>query len=338
MSEWKKRWAVGRWAPDFVLPSAAGVPTRLYGRAGGVPTVLLFCGRGMPAAQRQQLGPFCASLRAQGPASWALFLSHQGTPSDALEGQDALPDLLDLIFVDDQGELFDEPAGSAPQVVLLSPGLRIIEVFPLEDADEAAARVQAALGALPAVAPRQIDCQAPILLLPELLEAAACQHLLDVWRHGGHEETGVERSEAGQRREQSDASFKRRRDHVVQEPGLLKMLAGSLGRGLFPQIQKVFAYSCTRFEGFKIACYDASDQGFFRPHRDNLSPSTKHRRFALSLHLNGGYEGGQLRFPEYAPHLYSLEAGGGVVFSSSLLHEVTPVTAGQRFVLLTFAY
>ena len=28
--------------------------------------------------------------------------------------------------------------------------------------------------------------------------------------------------------------------------------------------------------------------------------------------------------------------GGAIVFSGSLLHEVMPVTAGERFVLLTF--
>src|SRR5215218_7840664 len=38
--------------------------------------------------------------------------------------------------------------------------------------------------------------------------------------------------------------------------------------------------------------------------RDNLSPATAHRRFALTLNLNDGYQGGQLRFPEYGPELY----------------------------------
>jgi hypothetical protein len=40
-----------------------------------------------------------------------------------------------------------------------------------------------------------------------------------------------------------------------------------------------------------------SDGGFFRAHRDNLSPATAHRRFALTLNLNESYQGGQLRFP-----------------------------------------
>jgi predicted 2-oxoglutarate/Fe(II)-dependent dioxygenase YbiX len=105
-----------------------------------------------------------------------------------------------------------------------------------------------------------------------------------------------------------------------------------------PEVRKAFAFRATRFEGFKIACYDAAEGGHFRAHRDNLSPSTEHRRFALSLNLNEGYEGGHLRFPEYGAYLYRPGAGGAVVFSGSHLHEALPVTRGKRYVLLSFLF
>jgi len=54
------------------------------------------------------------------------------------------------------------------------------------------------------------------------------------------------------------------------------------------------------------------------------------------VNLNDGYEGGELHFPEYGPHLYRPEAGGAILFSCSLLHEVLPVTRGRRFTLLSF--
>jgi len=54
--------------------------------------------------------------------------------------------------------------------------------------------------------------------------------------------------------------------------------------------------------------------------------------------LNEGYEGGHLRFAEYAPHLYRPVAGGAIAFSCSLLHEVLPVTRGLRYVLLSFLF
>ena len=105
-----------------------------------------------------------------------------------------------------------------------------------------------------------------------------------------------------------------------------------------PELSKAFAYRASRFEGFKIACYQASDRGFFSAHRDNLSPATAHRRFALTLNLNDGYQGGQLRFPEYGPERYRPAAGAGLLFSCSHLHEVLDVTAGRRFVLLSFLF
>jgi len=103
-------------------------------------------------------------------------------------------------------------------------------------------------------------------------------------------------------------------------------------------VRKAFGYRATRFEGFKIACYDSATGGFFRPHRDNLTPATAHRAFALTLNLNDSYEGGQLRFPEYGNQLYRPDAGAALVFSGSHLHEVREVTAGRRFVLLSFLY
>ena len=58
---------------------------------------------------------------------------------------------------------------------------------------------------------------------------------------------------------------------------------------------------------------------------------------AMTLNLNTGeYEGGHLRFPEYGGHLYRPATGDAVLFSCVLAHEATPVTAGRRFVLLTF--
>ena len=135
-----------------------------------------------------------------------------------------------------------------------------------------------------------------------------------------------------------DASYKRRRDHTVADPDLLRELSSTVGRRVMPEIRKAFSFRATRFEGFKIACYDASTGGFFRAHRDNLSPSTAHRVFALTINLNEAYDGGQLRFPEYGNQLYRPAAGAALVFSCDHLHEVLDVTAGRRFALLSFLY
>jgi predicted 2-oxoglutarate/Fe(II)-dependent dioxygenase YbiX len=176
--------------------------------------------------------------------------------------------------------------------------------------------------------------QAPVMLLPRVLDAAYRERLIRVWEDEGSIETGVESSSG----DALDASFKRRRDHTVGDAQLLRELSSVVGRRVMPEVRKAFAFRATRFEGFKIGCYDASTGGFFRPHRDNLTPSTAHRVFALTLNLNDGYEGGQLRFPEYGNQLYRPAAGAALIFSCAHLHEVLDVTAGRRFVLLSFLY
>ena len=151
-----------------------------------------------------------------------------------------------------------------------------------------------------------------------------------------HAETGVEASADGSRNETLDRRIKRRRDHVISDKVLLSHLTSTIGRRVIPEVAKAFAYRVNRFEGFKIVCYDGDSGGFFRPHRDNLSPSTSNRRFALSLNLNDEYQGGELRFPEYGPDFYRPPAGAAAIFSCSHLHEALEVTNGMRFAVLSF--
>ena len=108
---------------------------------------------------------------------------------------------------------------------------------------------------------------------------------------------------------------------------------------LVPEIHKAFQFRATRIERYLVACYDSTTGGHFRAHRDNTTRGTAHRRFAVSLNLNtGDYEGGLLTFPEFGRQRYAAPAGGAVVFSCSLLHEATPVTAGLRYAFLPFLY
>lgn len=104
-----------------------------------------------------------------------------------------------------------------------------------------------------------------------------------------------------------------------------------------PEIKRAFAFEVTHMETLRIGCYDADAGGYFRAHRDNTTPYTAHRRFALTLNLNtGDYEGGNLKFPEYGPEHYCPDVGGAVVFSCSLLHEAMDVTEGRRFAMFSF--
>ena len=179
---------------------------------------------------------------------------------------------------------------------VLDPNLRILDAFPLRDGRDAARRVLGLIDSLPKAEAVEIAAQAPVLFVENALDDAMCAELIDAWETRGNVETGVEQTASGHREDALRAQFKRRRDHVVTDAGLNQRIGASLGRRIMPEIRKAFSFRATGFEGFKIGCYDASTGGFFKAHRDNLSSTTAHRSFALTLNLNQDYEGGQLRF------------------------------------------
>ena len=324
----------GERAPDFVLPLKDGKLTRFYALAGGRPTVLLF----HDADESDALLCFNAALNEKSAAPVSLFAVERDTSvSNPHEREIPFP-----VFSDREGVVHKAyRLGQEKQTTLflLSPNLRVLASLSLEDTVATAQKVISILNAaLPKVDPLEIVSHAPVLMIPNALEAEVCEYLVAVWEHEGNIETGVEQSHAEQRANTINHDSKRRRDHTVTDENLTRRLAKSIGGRVMPEVQKAFAFQATHFEGFKVACYDATVRGFFSAHRDNLSPKTAHRRFAMSLNLNDEYTGGHLRFPEYGAHLYRPEAGGALIFSSSHLHEVTAVTEGRRFVLLSFLY
>jgi peroxiredoxin/predicted 2-oxoglutarate/Fe(II)-dependent dioxygenase YbiX len=186
--------------------------------------------------------------------------------------------------------------------------------------------------------PRRMVQHAPVLLIPNVLAPDMCRHLIEVWETQGNEDSGFMRQVNGKTVGTYDYDHKIRRDHFLRDGALRNRVKSQVADRVIPEIFKAFNYEVTRFEDFRIACYDGARGGYFRPHRDNTTDGTAHRRFAMSLLLNDEYEGGTLRFPEYGPHFYRPHAGCAVVFSCSLLHEATDVTNGRRFVLLSFFY
>ena len=168
---------------------------------------------------------------------------------------------------------------------------------------------------------------APVLIVPRVFEPELCRRLIDLYEAGGGRPSGVMRDVSGRTVGVMD-DFKRRRDLTLENPELRAELRARISRSLLPQIAQVFQFQVTRLERYIVACYDAEEGGYFRPHRDNETLGTAHRRFACSINLNAeDFEGGDLRFPEFGPRTYRPPTGGAVVFSCSLQHEATPVTA-----------
>lgn len=325
----KQRALVGRGerASDFVARRGDGQPIRFYGFVGGAPAVLVFCAAAGEAAGTGLVDVLRAAL---GP----------DVDVHVVAGGSAVDDT--ATFHDPEGtvhRIYGVPVEGDPVVIVLDPNVRVAATHEHRDDDEAVAAVTAAVtAATPTDEGSSARRHAPVLFVPDALDAALCARLIKVWEMAGNVQTGVETTIGTERVEETDQLRKRRRDHTVTDPALLRTLSSHIGRRVMPEIRKAFAYEANRFEGFKIGCYQASDRGFFTAHRDNLSPSTAHRKFALTLNLNEQYEGGELRFPEYGGDRYRPSAGEALIFSGAHLHEVLPVTRGQRFVLLSFLF
>ncbi len=184
----------------------------------------------------------------------------------------------------------------------------------------------------------QIFMQAPVLLISDVFDAEFCQKLIHIWKTKGNFDSGFPQQPDGEntRAYQPNYSHKIRQDHILQGEDLQEVL-DLISTRIFPEIWKAFNYQVNRCNESRVICYDSDRGGYFRPHRDNTNPDQAHRKFALTINLNvGEYEGAYLKFPEYGLDLYQPETGGAVIFSCSLLHEVTDITAGKRFAIRAF--
>lgn len=222
-----------------------------------------------------------------------------------------------------------------PTWILLDPSMRILLIAPLQAAEAVFERLRK----LPSVdAHAGTPLNAPILIVPRVFEPEICRRLIAFYEANGGSPSGVMREVDGKTVGVLD-DFKRRRDATIDDEGFCNELRVRLKRRLIPEIAKAFQFTTTHIERFIVAHYDAADGGYFRPHRDNTTAGTAHRRFAVSINLNAEeYEGGNLRFPEFGTRTYRPPTGGAVVFSCSLLHEATPVTRGRRYAYLPFLY
>ncbi|WP_448571249.1 2OG-Fe(II) oxygenase [Trichothermofontia sp.] len=232
------------------------------------------------------------------------------------------------------------PDGIDRKAVLFRPNYRVLKTYDTVNPDQFATQILADVAAHVRLEPaRYIPMQAPVLVIPDVFDRDFCRYLMRVWETEGNVDSGSMVQREGKTIGVLNYDRKIRRDHFMSNPELIAQVKSLISARVCPEIEKAFQYSVTRFEDFRIICYEAERGGYFRPHRDNTTDATAHRRFAMSINLNTEeYDGGYLRFPEYAPHLYRPETGCAVIFSCSILHEVTDIERGNRFALTSFLY
>ncbi len=193
---------------------------------------------------------------------------------------------------------------------------------------------------LPYERPTTICQPAPAIVLPNLLSRDLCRTLIDRFESSPNIDGEVARIDAaGNVRSVVDHDKKCRRDMpIVPDDPLHCQLQNALLRRCAPEIAKAFQVKVAHVDRILVSRYDAG-AGWFRRHRDNTAANVAFRQFALSVNLNAeDYEGGDLLFPEYNSHSHRPPTGGGLLFSSAVLHEAAPVTIGSRYVLLTFLH
>jgi peroxiredoxin len=230
-------------------------------------------------------------------------------------------------------------AAEMPRTVVLDPMLRAITDIPWDYAAGHAQSVRGVLQSLPPVDDAAgVPLYAPVLVVPRVLDFQLCDFLVDFYEKLGGQDSGFLLDSAGKTATVVDYRLKRRNDLSVVHPDVREAIRSQIVRRLLPPIERFFQFSATRMDRYIVACYDAALGGHFHRHRDNVNAGAQHRRFAVTINLNHDYDGCDLTFPEFGSRSYRAPHGGAVVFSCGALHQVTPVTRGQRYAFLAFLY
>lgn len=324
--------------PDYSFRSTAGrhIAITFIGSASA-PGAMDFYRR-----MRADVGPFDDDFAS------AFIVTSDPLDADGDRLQERYPGLRIFLDLDRKvaalfGALRPDTHGQHAMAVctwILDPGLRVVRRVPATDLASHDDAIRAAMADLPPM-PRDSDAWAPVLKVPGLFEPALCRDLIAYADRQGLRESGFMSTDpaTGNTVLRLNHQHKRRSDCMIDDPRLREAVQARIVRRLVPQVERAFQFRATRMERYIISCYDAGTGGYFRPHTDNSTLGTAHRRFAVSIGLNAeDYEGGDLRFPEFGSRTYRPPTGGAIVFSCSLLHEALPVTRGRRFAVLPFLY
>ena len=330
------RLSIGQAAPWFTAPTPSN-PTFAFSSLGGRYVLLAFLPQDAQA-RATALSQIAACEKLFDQTNLVAFCVIRDGPSIA-----AAKDRLGVRwFLDRDGAVsrgfgaLTADGADAPHWLVLDPALRVLASGDLPSSDR---NLEGTLENLPTPDDHaDTPLHAPVLIVPRVFEPEICRRLIDFYEATGGERSGVMREIDGKTVGVLD-DFKSRRDAHIQDLDFRRELRHRLETRLVRQINNAFQFRPTRIERYLVARYAADEGGHFRAHRDNTTAGTAHRKFACSINLNAeGFEGGDLRFPEFGSKTYRPPTGGAVVFSCSLLHEATPVTAGRRYAFLPFFY
>lgn len=330
---------VGDIAPNFALPDEFGQRVVLDGDdVAGHFTILIFTGAAAAEQIQAQLQSFAAAAAAFDGRSAKVF---------AIGKTASLPSAVVWLWprlTDADGQCHAAYLGGGTggvTTVVLAPNRHVIAVLngPGPQAEHAIAAIeQAAAHRRSAMvnAPH-----APVLIVPDVLTRGDCEYLMRVFAEQGEFIAQTQHGAAMPAHDYKvrvpEYGRRDRIDHFIANAETSGLIHSRFRTRLFPEIKKAYQYEITRYEPYRIGCYEGERGGELHGHRDNTLPIVAHRRFAVSVNLNSHeFEGGALRFPEFGDEVYRPESGAAIAFSCSILHEAMHVTRGRRLVLLAF--
>ncbi|MBS29513.1 MAG: hypothetical protein CL566_11450 [Alphaproteobacteria bacterium] len=323
-------------APDFILPAASGEGpgVNLYTRVrGGVPLIVFYPDAEAYRAEVDALTAMADELSDDSVNPFLLVDSAAG---------EALPEPGEPFHVlrDTGGKTASEfglSLESGPLTLRFDANLRLTGLR--RDGQVAVRHFIDAVAAAPAPEGRLVQQLAPILIVPHVFTPDFCAELIEVHNSQGNTPSTVTFNRDGVDVQEVVPIHKVRYDHIVRDADLNRRIDDAFAKRVNIEIAKAFQFNVGAREPVNIARYPGDEDGHFSVHRDNVTPTSRHMRFAVTVNLNTDeYEGGALRFPEYGPDMYAPPTGGAVVFSCSHLHEAMPVRNGTRYALLAFLF
>jgi hypothetical protein len=325
-------------APWFSATTLAGAAFDLHVDAGRW-VVLAFAGAPDDPRAAAELAPLLEAATPRQDDHLVVCVIYGAVPGDAAPL--ALASGPGLAFIADcDGAIAARYGGAgSPRTIVLDPMLRVVANIAWDYAAGHATTLRALLKGLPPVDQScGVPLTAPALIVPRVLDFPLCDLLVGLYDQVGGEDSGFLRDRDGRTSTIIDHRLKQRRDLVIAVPEVRHAIADQIRRRLLPAIQRYFQFEVTRMDRYIVSCYDSAAGGHFFRHRDNVNAGAEHRRFAVSINLNGDYDGCDLVFPEFGRRTYRAPTGGAVVFSCGALHEVTPITRGRRHAFLPFLY
>lgn len=106
--------------------------------------------------------------------------------------------------------------------------------------------------------------------------------------------------------------------------------------------REYFKFDLTMIEKLQFTYYTAEEEGCYKQHIDPMDWNLPHnRKLSIILQLSNPseYDGGEIKlYHGYDPIVIPKERGRIIFFPSYTLHEVTPVTRGERYSLVAWVH